>query len=199
MKHYTMAEQRYLRDNWRRYTDAELAAHLGRTPGSIKGARVRYGFVGKDSTRFEKGLTPWNKGKDFQPGGRSVETRFQPGDLPKNTRQDGDISPRRDTKSGITYLYIRVALGKWVLLQRHVWQQEHGAIPTGMVVVFRDGNTQNCTLENLELITRSELLARNENRKKMAASLRATYQKERIRKKYGLPLMTGHGHRITNY
>lgn len=35
------------------------------------------------------------------------------------------------------------------------------AIPNGYVVVFRDGNKQNFSVENLELITRRELMNRN--------------------------------------
>ena len=33
-------------------------------------------------TRFEKGITPWNKGSNFAAGGRSPETRFKPGTAP---------------------------------------------------------------------------------------------------------------------
>ena len=32
----------------------------------------------------------------------------------------------------------------------------NGKIPKGMIVVFKDGNTMNCVIENLELISFSE-------------------------------------------
>lgn len=43
---------------------------------------------------------------------------------------------------------------RWDYLQRVVWTHEHGPIPEGMVVWFRNGDSTDCRAENLELISR---------------------------------------------
>ena len=37
----------------------------------------------------------------------------------------------------------------------------HGEIPKGLIIVFKDNNPMNCTIENLEAITRIENMRRN--------------------------------------
>jgi len=57
----------------------------------------------------------------------------------------------------------------WQLAHRYVWQEAGREIPPGHVVVFKDGNRKNVSLENLELMPRVEfarqtaLLKRAEN------------------------------------
>lgn len=146
--------------------------------------------------RFEKGMRAWNKGKRGCHNGSS--TSFRPGHQPHNTRHDGAISVRRDSHSGIYYKYIRLSLGKWVLLHRHIWQQHHGDIPRGMVITFRDGDQMNCSIHNLLMMSKADNLRRNYNAEKKVESLRTLYKRERIRKRYGLPALSKHGARIIN-
>jgi len=111
------------------------------------------------NTRFAKGLNPWNAGRtDIRV---SPKSEFKKGHLPANTLFDGAISIRKDTKTGRKYKYIRIALGKWELLQRKVWKDANGDIPKGYVVVLKDGDTINCELENLELISMADNARRN--------------------------------------
>lgn len=49
----------------------------------------------------------------------------------------------------------------WPLMQRHVWEQAHGPIPPGHAIAFRNRDKKDVRLENLELLTRAELMARN--------------------------------------
>ena len=42
-----------------------------------------------------------------------------------------------------------------------IWKQANGPVPDGHNIVFRDGDTQNCVLENLECISNAELMHRN--------------------------------------
>jgi hypothetical protein len=121
--------------------------------GRLKGDRGKY-------TRFQKGQTTWNKGKLYDAGGRSAETRFKPGHLPATTLHDGAITIRHD-KRGVPYQHIRVDLGVWVPLHVHRWREAHGKIPRRHCIVFRDGDTLNCDLENLECISREEHMRRN--------------------------------------
>ena len=137
--------------------------------------------------RFEKGHIPWNKGlKGFRP---SKETEFKKGHLPVNTKYNGCLSLRKKD-NGEKYYYIRISQAKWVLYQRHLWEQEYGKIPEGMLIAFKDGNQLNCVLENLEIISRIENLKRNENRKKMAESMKALWDIEKLRVKYYRPQRT---------
>lgn len=111
------------------------------------------------ATRFKKGHMPWNAGmKGLQIGGE--ETRFKKGNEPHNTKHDGAITIRTDN-NGKDYKHIRVAKAKWMPLHRYLWQQENGQIPKGHNIAFKDGNTLNCTLDNLELISNYELMQRN--------------------------------------
>jgi hypothetical protein len=108
--------------------------------------------------KFKKGHAPWNKGmKGLQIGGK--KTRFKPGHIPRNCSPVGAI---RILKDG--YLEIKTAMGRdmWVLLNRWNWKQHYGEYPPkGSTLVFKDGNKQNCEIDNLELLSRSELMQKN--------------------------------------
>ena len=39
----------------------------------------------------------------------------------------------------------------------YIWEKTNGKIPKGYYLCFKDGNTLNCELENLYLVTPSEL------------------------------------------
>ena len=56
---------------------------------------------------------------------------------------------------------VRVKVGKYALKHRVVWEQNNGPVPDGMVVVFKDGNKLNTAIENLELVSRKELMSKN--------------------------------------
>ena len=106
-----------------------------------------------------KGHTPWNKGTNYNAGGKSPQHRFRPGAVPKNLRPVGSI--RVDVDG---YVQIKIAEGKlqWRLLHRENWKKHHGKYPPpGCALLFKDGNKQNCDIENLELVTRKQLMALN--------------------------------------
>lgn len=120
-------------------------------------------------SRFVKGQVSWNKGTHFNAGGRSVLTRFQPG-----VRQGvavklyKPIGTLRVTKDG--YLSRKVNDGmplqaRWRLEHLIVWEAANGPLPKGHAVTFRNGDRKDVRLDNLELVTRRELLARNWHRR----------------------------------
>lgn len=113
-------------------------------------------------TRFPKNHTPANKGKSMtsEQYRKCSKTMFKKGHKPHNTKYNGHISIRED-KTGRKYAYVRVKLGVYKLLHRYIWEMHNGPIPEGYIVVFRNDDTMNCTLENLELITKEENLNRN--------------------------------------
>ena len=81
---------------------------------------------------------------------------FKKGNEPFNTKYNGH---ERVSIDG--YTEIRIKKGTYVLKHRYIWEQSHGQIPEGYILVFIDKNPQNITVENLELITRKENMLRN--------------------------------------
>ena len=107
---------------------------------------------------FVKGGVPPNKGKKVRKEtyDKMAKSFFSKGHVPHNTTYDGH---ERICKHG--YVLIRLHKGKYVHKHRLVWEKVNGAIPKGMLLVFRDGNKNNCSLENLELVSKSENMIRN--------------------------------------
>ena len=96
--------------------------------------------------------------------------QYKTGHKPWQTKSNGAISVRKD-KNGHIYKYIRISESRWEMLSRHVWKKHHGAIPAGHNIQFKDGDSLNCDISNLYLISRSDQL-RTEN------SLMARYPKD---------------------
>lgn len=117
--------------------------------------------IGKN-TRFVKGKVSSNKGKKMpaEVYEKAKATMFKKGNKPHNTKFDGYLSVRK-YNDGKSYIYIRVAEGKFELLHRFMWEQINGKIPEGYKVVFKDGNQANVCIENLELVSNSDLMLRN--------------------------------------
>lgn len=108
------------------------------------------------ATRFKPGNESWTKGKKL--GSQwGAKTQFKPGTLPPNTAPEGDGALRRRCD----YWYIRLSLGRWRQLHTHLWEQANRPLQPGEMVKFRDGNRDNCTLENLYLCTRAENMRMN--------------------------------------
>jgi len=111
--------------------------------------------------RFQKHHNTWNKGLNFVAGGRSEYTRFKPNHVPPNYKPVGS---ERFSKSG--YLQRKMTdtgypPRDWVPVHHLVWLDAGNQIPKGHALVFRDGDKTNFALENLELISRSDLMRRN--------------------------------------
>jgi len=183
---YTTDEIEFIRANYADYKTERLALMLNRSIASIYAKAYELGMKkskeflhseacgrmikGKSlspSTQFKKGHTPANKGKNqvFRTKTtelNSAKTRFKKGHLPHNTKFDGCISVRNDSKTGRPYIYIRLAKAKWRLMHRVLWEVETGEkIPIGFNVIFKDSNPANCTIKNLELVSNADLMLRN--------------------------------------
>ncbi|MEP0004552.1 MAG: HNH endonuclease signature motif containing protein [Balneola sp.] len=118
--------------------------------------------------RYKKGDVPMNKGmkqEEFMSAEaieKCKETQFKKGQKPHNTKFDGAISLRKDSK-GMKYLWIRISKANWQEYHRYLWEKHNGEIPEGKIIVFKDGNQMNCSIDNLEAITRCEHADRNRN------------------------------------
>lgn len=148
-----------------------LAYRLGlnKSPDYMKALQ---GELGNDlikvskKTRFAKGHVPANKGKKItifmSPEGleRSKKTRFQKGNKPKNYVPYGTKIFRKDSE-GRYYWRIKLEGIGWKHLHVHLWEEHYGAVEKGKIIVFKDKNSSNCVIENLEAITRVENMRRN--------------------------------------
>ncbi|CAB3730159.1 hypothetical protein LMG22037_05510 [Paraburkholderia phenoliruptrix] len=83
-------------------------------------------------------------------------TQFKPG----QSINKSPVGTIRTLQDG--YVEIKTAEPKtWELLHRKVWRDAGNEIPDGYALRFRDGNKQNCALENLFLQSRAELMEAN--------------------------------------
>lgn len=137
--------------------NAHQIMHKAQKMGIKKSAEFRQRF-GIDENGRLTGVVQHNTGKKYIAGGRSAEFHFKKNNIPHHMRPTGSI---RKTQEG--HLEIKVDdRKKWVLLHREVWKREHGSYPPdNCVLVFKDGNKENCDISNLEILTRQEFMLRN--------------------------------------
>jgi len=152
------------------------ANRMGLTKGAdflatSKSGRILKGGKLGQANQFVPGQKPWNDGlKGFQAGGRSVETRFKPGNSPHTTLPVGAYRIVTHCK-GSKHLEQKTSEAKggnhmrWTPVSRLVWEKANGPVPRGHVVVFKPGQStlvlEQITIDRLECITRRELARRN--------------------------------------
>lgn len=131
-----------------------------------KSGRIKKGERRGTGTEFKKGNKPHNLGKKLDEimskdaKEKVLRTAFKKGRLPHNTKHDGIITIRTD-KRGVSYQWIRLGVAKWLPLYHHVWIEANGPIPKGHVLIFKDRNTMNSSLDNIMLISKIEHCKRN--------------------------------------
>ena len=112
---------------------------------------VRTGTDGK----FKNGHVPTNKGKKVPREMQAVATQFKKGNMPPTYRPVG--SERYDAYHG-GQLIKTADPNVWEPKSRVVWREHHGEIPSGHVIVCRDGDSRNCDIENLACLQKREHL-----------------------------------------
>ena len=114
--------------------------------------------------KFQKGQTAWNenmKGLDLA-GENGKKTQFKKGQKPMNYKPVGyERVCKRDG-----YVKIKVSdtgryQDRWKLKHRIVWEKAYGKIPENHTLIIADGNKENLSLDNLILVSRSELALLN--------------------------------------
>lgn len=156
------AEMDYIKANGAHKTTLEMAQALGRRDSLIIKTYIQHHCPkrGRGTGLFKPGHISVNKGlKGYRVPG-SEKGWFKKGQMPHTLKADGVITIRNDQR-GVPCKYIRLSKSNWVYLSRYTWEQAHGPIPKGHCIVFKDGDTLNCDLSNLECITRQELAIRN--------------------------------------
>ncbi|MCK2097250.1 HNH endonuclease signature motif containing protein [Thauera aromatica] len=112
-------------------------------------------------TQFKPGMIPHNKGKPHPARGRAAQTQFKKGSVPHTWRP---IGTSRVSKEG--YLQRKVSdtgvtARDYVAVHHLVWRLHGHTVPAGHALVFRDGDKRNFDINNLELVSRAELMRRN--------------------------------------
>lgn len=168
---FTTSEDTYIRKHYLTKPIKRIASDMGRSycgvMGRIKKMQLtippdvtdRHKKVG----RFKPGHVSHNKGVAMDPAvyEKAKKTFFKKGNLPHNTLHDGAITIRKDRR-GIPHKFIRIKLGVWKHLSRHNWEQEHGVIPRSHMIIFKDGDTLNCDISNLRMISKADNAMRNQ-------------------------------------
>ena len=126
------------------------------TVRQIKSWKVNHDCNSGLTCQFQKGHVPINKGTKgvFNVGGN--KTSFKKGNKPHNIQPVGTQTYRTDG-----YWWTKISEAEWRQTHRLVWEEAHGSIDDGQVLIFLDGDRDNITLENLELITEREHLKMN--------------------------------------
>lgn len=120
------------------------------------------------STRFQKGLIPWNKGTKGVAGVQEAcrATHFKPGQLPHNTLPIGSTKLDKD---GTLLQKVSDAKGnnsaRWRGVHELVWTRAHGPLPAKHIVVFKPGMRtdvlEEITIDRVECISLAENMRRN--------------------------------------
>ena len=173
---YEEAHLDFLRKHASKMQRSELCAlfnktfNATKTESAIKGLCKRLGLPAFSDGRFNKGHIPANKGTKGVC--KANKTSFKKGNTPHNTKKVGSIVLHKE-KDGYTYMRIKIAEpNSWQMLHAYVWEHKHGKIPEGFCVIFKDRNTFNTSLDNLMLVSRSELSRLNKQYPAIDTSLR---------------------------
>jgi hypothetical protein len=137
----SLADKDFIREHWAQHSAREIATMLGRTV---------YERIGE-----------W--GSAYCPPKEHNAGRFRKGDIPATAKPDVSETLRTD-KRGVQYWHVRGGQYGWMPKHVALWEAIHGPVPKGKVVAFKDKNTLNCVLENLEILDRSQHLGRNSGR-----------------------------------
>lgn len=170
MKPWTAAEDAILTELYRQLSAGEIAARMDRSRASIKNRVHQLGLRKPDghtnAGRFIAGQPSWNKGrKGYQPGGRASETQFKPGHLGGRAALiKQPICAERLSKEGYLQRKVNddpVFHKRWRFVHVMLWEEANGPAPAGHTIAFRNGDKTDIRLDNLECISRRELMARN--------------------------------------
>lgn len=170
---YSLAQLEFIKENVLGRTNLELAVLFNQrfntnimTVAKIKSVKKKNSLKSGLTGRFEKGHTPFTKGKKWdeymskEAQASSSRTTFKKGNRPQQYRPVGS---ERITVDG--YIEIKVAdPNKWRPKHRVIWEELYGQLEHNQVIIFLDQNKQNLNLDNLMAVTKNEVLRLNKNK-----------------------------------
>lgn len=168
---YPQGVYEFVRDNSWGVSSKDMAEMVNKKFGTsftatmMKQFRQRHGIKSGVTGWYQKGHAPGTKGKSIEEIckhdpvklAKVLATQFKKGDRPLNEKPVGAIVInsegyvlRKKQMEGSQW-------ERWEFLHRAVWEEHNGPVPDGMIVMFKDGNRQNCSIDNLMLVSRGEL------------------------------------------
>ena len=128
------------------------------THHQIKGAITRNKLNTGRTGRFEKGHATWNKGTKGLT--KANVTSFKKGQKSHNYKPVGS---ERIVKDGYCEVKVSDTGRRWRPKHVLIYEKHHGKVPKGSAVIFLDGDKRNFDIDNLYLVTRSQLAMLNKN------------------------------------
>lgn len=176
-----------LTELYKTHTARECSEIMGISYTKVRGALCKF-RISAGTKRF--GSVP--KGTHTSPG-----SEFKNGNTPANFAAIGTMRKRNTAASGLRW-FIKTETG-WKPYQRWWWETNIGPVEPDYSVVLKDNDGNNLNPENFAKVSRAELVQMNKNIDKTAEKLKEIYKRERVRKAYGLPAISGYYERIVNY
>lgn len=175
---YTKEEDAYITEHYPNEDCEVIAKYLDRTCNSIKkrasDLKVKkskeyisnlyrehyYNNPNVQKHTFKKGDIPHNKGKKWDEWMKKEwldnPSLYKKGNIPYSMKP---IGAERINSYG--YIQVKIALpNKWKLKHRIIWEEKYGEIPKGHDIHFRDGDRKNTNIDNLELVSKREVMDR---------------------------------------
>lgn len=187
-KPWTRKEDALLRKRYATEQTADLARELGRPAGSVFQRANKLGLAKDAATIAECTRKRWRDGRHensraacFKPGqeppNKGVRGRkgWAPGRMAEGQFRKGErrgvavklykpVGTERVSKDGYREVKIHDGLplqSRWRAVHLVEWEKVNGRIPKGHALVFVNGNKADIRLDNLQLLTRRELMLRN--------------------------------------
>lgn len=134
---------------------------------ALSSAYKRFGLSTGRTGYFVKGQAAHNKGKKMSPATyeRCKGTMFKKGNVPGNHTPVGTERLRRRYKrDNNDYIWVKVAEpNEWRMKHVVVWEEHNGPLPKDHIVIFLDGDHQNCSIDNLTIIDRATHVRLNQS------------------------------------
>lgn len=172
---FTQVEDDFIRENYLVMPIKTIGKEINRSFCGISGRLKALGLKippelaaeRKAKGMFRKGQIPPNKGKKMEeymsPENLAVfrSNQFKKNHIPHNAKENWEEVQRKD-KQGNVYYMIKLP-EKRKLVYKHIWmwEEENGKVPKAHNIVFKNGNSLDCTPENLECLSNAELMSRN--------------------------------------
>lgn len=162
---YTKEQVDYLKKIAKGRTHKEITEMFNKKFGQDRTAKaignalsrrgIKTGLQGH-ATRFKKGHKTFNK--NLSMADYLSEEKIE--NIKKNWFKKGEVSlyadpigTERIDEDG--WIEIKIDRHTWAKKHRHVWEQEHGEIPHHHAIMFKDGDKENCSLDNLFIVNKN--------------------------------------------
>lgn len=160
----------FIKSNYMEMSMKEIARKINKSDGFVRSRLKDLGLYipeeileeRQKGTLFKKGRVSPNKGKPVSADTykKISKSFFKKGHRPHNQRKDWDEVVAKN--GGREYWMIKIpSKTKMVFKHRWLWELCYGPIPERHSVRFKDGNTLNCVIENLYLISLRDQMVEN--------------------------------------